>query len=464
MSKQKHKLTPKDYLSISANYLCLLFFSSNEALPHINSFYLKNYISPSCSYNTIFYISIALTNFSSFIKFFGLSFVNIYPHKQLISFSYLFILLSSILLVLLPYFGYALFFLSIYSLGSSFCYFLIINSLWKIFPFHKGTILGMASGVTGIGTLSWRALFDFLNHDIKKYYLTLVTMTIVFFFISIVSIKIEEVKTVDTSNIKCENLELSKSINESDDYENELSESGKDSSSESITRGPISRSKHRIKSYFRKVSKSIFTKKFSYILIAYILVSSGLYSISSSYLSYGIINKIPYIPYTNCFYLLFLSLFSIFWGVLHDLRGFRQWIAVIVIIQLLSYIALFFSNSFKWMILVSGLINSISFSGVNSLFFPMTSKEIGGDCAIDVVAIMGIIGENVKLSISILMKYLCWNNTGFIGIYFFSAVFIIISVVMVYKLIFPDNSKDKNNVFTKKIWIEQDKLRELRKE
>lgn len=464
MSKQKHKLTPKDYLSISANYLCLFFFSSNDALPHINSFYLKNYISPSCSFNTIFYISIALINFSSLIKIFGVSFINIYPHKQLISFSYLFIFVSTILLVLLPYFGYALIFLSIYSLGSSFCYFVIINSLWKIFPFHKGTILGFAAGVTGIGTLGWRALFDFLNHDIKKYYLILVIMTIVFFFISVVSIKIEEVKTVDTSNIKCENIELSKSINESDDYENELSESGKDSSSESITRGPISRSKHRIKTYCRKVSKSIFTKKFSYILIAYILISSGLYSISSSYLSYAIINKIQYIPYTNCFYLLFLSLSSVLWGVLHDLRGFTQWILVIALIQLFSYITLFFSNSSKWMILVSGLINSISFSGVNSLFFPMTSKEIGGDFAIDVVAIMGFIGENVKLSISILMKYLCWNKIGFLGVYFFSAVFIVISVVIINKIIFPENSKDKNNTFTKKIWIEQDKLRDLRKE
>lgn len=465
MSKQKQKFTFRDYCELGLCYVSLFVFSSQEAFTHINSFFLNKYIINPISFENIFFISIALSLLASFTITCGVSLINNYSLKLVLTVSYLMIIVASLIMMILPYVGYAVFALIIYTIGTSISYFLIINFVWKMFPFHKGILCGCGVFASTLGCFTFRKIFSVLKPRINLYLLINIIICFIVLIAELLIFRPEEVNTIDTSNIKCNNLELSKSINDSDDYDIDNTDMEKDSSSDTSNAGALSRSTHKLRSYCRKLFKNVFNKKYLYIIISYGLITSSIYAVSTSYLSYGIINNISITQYNDIIYTISLGVFSIIWGVLYDMKGFKKWILFLVIIQAVSVILVNFSFIGKWMIFAVGVFNAISLSGVVPLFFPMAYKEIGGEYAIDGIAGISMIGGITKVIIPLMMKKMWISNLIFSGAYVFSCAFVIASGFIVNHYIYPDNRKNKEEAEKrKKEWLVQNKLRELRKE
>ena len=465
MSKQKQKFTFRDYCALSLCYVSLFVFASKDAFSHINSVYLNKIILNPISLENIFFISIALSLLASFTTMIGVSLINHYSLKLTLTFSFLMIIVASLIMMILPYLGYAIFALGMYTVGGSISYFLIINFVWKMFPFHKGILCGCGVFASTFGCFAFRKIFALLNERVNLYLLIIVIISFVVLVAELLIFRPEEVNVIDTSNIKCNNLELSKSINDSDDYDIDNTDMEKDSSSDTSNAGAISRSTHKLKSYCRKLFKNVFNKKYLYIIISYALLTSSIYAVSTSYLSYGIINNISISSYNDIIFTITLGIFSIVWGVLYDMKGFKKWILFLVIIQTVSVILVNFAFTGKWMLFAVGIFNAIGLSGVIPLFYPMAYKEIGEEYAIDGIAGISFIGGMAKVMIPMMMKRIWINNLVFSGVYAFSCAFVIGSGFIVNHYIYPDNRKNKEETEKrKKEWLVQDKLRELRKE
>ena len=285
MSKQKQKFTFRDYCALSLCYVSLFVFASKDAFSHINSVYLNKIILNPISLENIFFISIALSLLASFTTMIGVSLINHYSLKLTLTFSFLMIIVASLIMMILPYLGYAIFALGMYTVGGSISYFLIINFVWKMFPFHKGILCGCGVFASTFGCFAFRKIFALLNERVNLYLLIIVIISFVVLVAELLIFRPEEVNVIDTSNIKCNNLELSKSINDSDDYDIDNTDMEKDSSSDTSNAGAISRSTHKLRSYCRKLFKNVFNKKYLYIIISYALLTSSIYAVSTSYIS-----------------------------------------------------------------------------------------------------------------------------------------------------------------------------------
>ena len=469
------KQTKQDKIFIAFYCYTLFTCSSFKCFSHINTFLFD----PTSSFqatqasNILYFISMYIGRFLS---------SKTSPFKTT-SFLFIALTISNLLLLIFNINTHLINSLSllIYSSVSSLPFFTILRHVWRLYPFNKGLATAIIIAIDLCGNAFFVMLYQLIK--VKRLYFLVVTVLCVGGIIgSVYLYKKTHMKTIKEYykklNMKNDDMDLNKSFNTEIDH---YSKNETDSSTYlSLSKQEDNMNPFVLKAkqyyfhtqmYMNHLHKHLFNKKYTYIISSLSLISTSTYIISISYISYYLISFTqfqlnPISQYIHYVYYISAIVFCLCLGMLYDLRGFRRRLGYASVGQCVAIVALCLFGRFGvGAVYVACLLNAGALAGVRCLFIPMIYKEIGEEGGIDGIGVGLLVVSGIEYVSAMFMKEVVYERGIFNFVYFGCFMMSVLSIVIVYVKIHPMNRFDvKDGEKSRKEWIEQDKLRELRKE
>ena len=368
--------------------------------------------------------------------------------------------------------------LFVYSCASSLPFFTILRHVWRLYPFNKGLATAIITAIDLGGSVFFLTLYQLI--PVKRLYFLVVSALCVGGVAgSVYLCKKTHMKTIKEYykrlNMKNDDMDLNRSFNtEIDHYSKNETDSSSLSKQEDTMNPFVFKAKQyytHTRMYMNHLHKHLFNRKYTYIISSLSLISASTYVTSISYVSYYLVafsqfQMTPISQHIHYVYYPSAIVFCLCLGMLYDLRGFRRRLGYASVAQCAAIVALcLFGRLGIGAVYVACLLNAGALAGARCLFIPMIYKEIGEEGGIDGIGVGLLVVSGIEYLSAVFIKEVVYEKGTFNAVYFGCFVMSVLSLAIVYVKIHPMNRFDvKAEERSRKEWIEQDKLRELRKE